>query len=131
MQVFRDVLAYMATRAQRLSHLAESLPAAVKSQNRPAFDAIMAAEDGAVDVNVPDRSGWTALDIASCYGMAREAAALQARGAVRGVDKMEPTEWSLYDRELDILLEEDGLTATMTGTARPSPRLLALRQGAA
>lgn len=125
MQVFRNVLAHMATRTQRLSHLAESLPAAVKSQNRLAFDAIMAAEGGSVNVNVPDRSGWTALDIASCYGMAREVAALQARGAVRGVEHMEPTEWSLYDRELDIKLADDGLTASMTGTTTYMARAFA------
>lgn len=104
--------------AERASHLAAALPAALKAGATTIFEAIMKHEE--IDVNVPDRSGWTALDVANCYGMLhQDVEMLEERSASKGATKEEPTRLSLFDRNCKV--SEDGMEARMDGVYRLSP----------
>lgn len=118
MHVSDNVLAFEALlnalpAAERGSHLAAALPAALKAKAEAIFDIIM--EEEGIDVNVPDRAGWTALDVAHCYEMSREVETLEKRGATKGPPNEEPTAFSLFDRDCDISMMGGGLRARVTG----------------
>lgn len=94
--------------------LEEVLPAAAKSGSTEILDTILGheSEAGPLNLDVPDRSGWTALDIAECCGRSNLAEKLRARGARHGLRKDRPTVLSAGDRDCDIVLPDDGTVAT-------------------
>ncbi|KAK4222102.1 ankyrin repeat-containing domain protein [Podospora fimiseda] len=98
---------------ERKAHLEAALPAALKAKAWSVFDQIMKEEE--IRLNVPDRSGWTALDVAHCYVMLPQSKMLEERGATKGITKEKPTRLSLFDRNSKISLSEDGREAWMNG----------------
>jgi ankyrin repeat protein len=101
--------------AERKTYLSEVVPAALKMRSEAIFELII-KEEG-IDLNVPDHSGWTGLDVAKCYEMLKEADALEALGAKSGSTKEEPTEWCFEDKEGGIMLSDDKMEAWIDGFA--------------
>jgi cytohesin len=99
--------------AERKTHLSEVVPAALKMGSEAIFE-LLIKEEG-IDLNVPDHSGWTGLDVARCYEMLEEADALRALGAKNGSAKGEPTEWCFEDKEGSIMLSDDKMEVWIDG----------------
>ena len=99
--------------AQRKASLAEIVPAALKVQARPIFEMILEEED--IDFNVPDRCGWTSLDVAECYGMDEVVKTLKSRGAMNGSEKGVPTEWCFEDKDGFVDLSANKMEAGIEG----------------
>ncbi|KAM3488139.1 hypothetical protein MY3957_008582 [Beauveria namnaoensis] len=109
-EVFDAVLAAL-PETRKAVHLSAAMPAMMKAGAEERLVSIL-DKRGDVDINVPDRSGWTSLDIARCYNKSSNTIdCLQQLGAVEGVAKQEPTRLSLYDRSALILLSNDGMCA--------------------
>ncbi|KAM3524743.1 hypothetical protein MY4038_007610 [Beauveria bassiana] len=109
-EVFDAVLAAL-PETRKAVHLSAAMPALMKAGAEELLVSIL-DKRGDVDINVPDRSGWTSLDIARCYNKSSNTIdCLQQLGAVEGVAKQEPTRLSLYDRSALILLSNDGMCA--------------------
>lgn len=73
-----------------------------------------------LDLSRPDRTGWTALDVACSYGLDERAALLENKGAVRGTEKRLPTAWSSADKKPGIFVSEDGKEACLEAMFRRS-----------
>ncbi|RYP49672.1 hypothetical protein DL768_004668 [Monosporascus sp. mg162] len=99
----------------RKSHLESSLTAVLKSGTTKLFQEIIQVEG--LDLNVPDRNGWTGLDIASySKTLTEESDVLRNKGALNGRAMREPTGLCPYDRDYDITVSKDGREAWMEGT---------------
>ncbi|KAK1252168.1 hypothetical protein MKX08_003355 [Trichoderma sp. CBMAI-0020] len=82
------------------NYLGEVLPILLKKKEINAFHDII---EKCVSINVPDRNGWTSLDIANHYGLVHETELLRKRGAKEGSRKADfPTEWNVNDRHADV-----------------------------
>jgi hypothetical protein len=99
--------------SERKASLAAVVPAALKARSTRIFE-IITNEEG-IDLEVPDRSGWTGLDIATCSTMSHEVEILKEKGTGKEYIREEPTQWSFHDREEHISLSQNRMEAWMEG----------------
>ena len=102
--------------AERKPHLEAVVPAALRMRSKTIFE-LITKEEG-IDLNVPDRNGWTGLDVANYYEMSHEVTVLKEMGAKNGSTKEEPTEWCSENKEGGIQLSENKREAWMEGLAK-------------
>ncbi|KAL6895031.1 hypothetical protein GGI43DRAFT_386167 [Trichoderma evansii] len=92
------------------TYLAEVLPISLKNGAVHIYRSIA---DKIIDVNTPDRNGWTSLDVAKQYGRDFKIELLR-KGAVEGSQKANvPTEWNTNDRHADVLVSQEKKEAWM------------------
>ncbi|KAL7952371.1 ankyrin repeat-containing domain protein [Trichoderma compactum] len=95
------------------------LPTAVACDDIKFVKGLLNQEVPDLDVNAPDRNGWTSVDIAAALGSDEVREMLEARGGKLGramdVKQMSPTKWNSFDRSGIIRLSKDGLTASVKG----------------
>ena len=105
-----DALVEALSQSVRKARLESALAPTVLSERGEIFDLILQTDD--LDLNIPDRNGWTSLDIAKHCGLTHFINVLQGRGALTGTRKSQgPSAWSLYDRDSAVWVSEDGLEA--------------------
>ncbi|KAH0594693.1 hypothetical protein MHUMG1_07527 [Metarhizium humberi] len=110
---------------RRAAHISAAMPAVFKlDQGIEPFDGVFAeTENQGINLNVPDRCGWTSLDLARSYELpSAEIERLQQLGCTEGITKWEPTRLSPYDRSDAITVSEGGMCAQVKATEDyPSP----------
>ncbi|KAK8926828.1 Ankyrin-3 [Metarhizium anisopliae] len=97
---------------RRAAHISAAMPALFKlDQGIEPFDGVFAeTENQGINLNVPDRCGWTSLDLARSYELpSAEIERLQQLGCTEGITKREPTRLSPYDRSDAITVSEGGI----------------------
>ncbi|CAK7236952.1 hypothetical protein SCUCBS95973_009782 [Sporothrix curviconia] len=106
-----DVLVERIPEDQRAAQKAIALTAALKNGYQQLYESIM--REAGMDVNVPDRDGWTPLDIATAHRWEDTSEELVTLGAVRGTDKKRPTQLSIHDANVEFFVSDDGTGAGM------------------
>lgn len=97
---------------KRKVNLEDALSASLKIDSREIFNTIIEEDD--INLNIPDKSGWTSLDVAHCYELPDVIHMLENKGAKRGQQK-EPTEWCSWDRANLVKLSPDKMEAWIEG----------------
>ncbi|PLB54559.1 ankyrin [Aspergillus steynii IBT 23096] len=120
---FQNVLDHL-PESRRKDDLEAALPAVLKQPAEPGsvmleqckqiFHLILGEDN--IDLSVPDPNGWTALELAECYGLNEEAYVLEQRGAQKGnlQQALRPSCWSSADRNPEVFLSEDKMEAWVT-----------------
>ncbi|KAK9439898.1 hypothetical protein VB005_04515 [Metarhizium brunneum] len=106
---------------RRAAHISAAMPALLKlDQGIEPFDGVFAETDNqGINLNVPDRCGWTSLDLARSYELpGAEIERLQQLGCTEGIMKREPTILSPYDRSDAITVSEGGIYRRLSVTTR-------------
>ncbi|KFG81523.1 hypothetical protein MANI_118641 [Metarhizium anisopliae] len=106
---------------RRAAHISAAMPALFKlDQGIEPFDGVFSeTENRGINLNVPDRCGWTSLDLARSYELpSAEIERLQQLGCTEGITKREPTRLSPYDRSDAITVSEGGMCAQVKGIVR-------------
>jgi ankyrin repeat protein len=99
--------------AEQVTYLEKALPEALKVETMDIFNEIMGKKT--INPNISDKNGWTGLDIANCYCLEEEAKKLEYIGAIKGSMQHSPTKWCKNDKNIDILVSEDGMDVWMEG----------------
>ena len=107
----------------RQEYLSEVIPAATKTgldqgqgeDTDTPFATVLGGHGLDLDPNVPDANGWTALDIANELKMSHAAESLRVMGGLAGARKKTPSRWNNADRDMFVVLSEDGMEATLEG----------------
>ncbi|CZR69629.1 uncharacterized protein PAC_19529 [Phialocephala subalpina] len=103
----------------RQNDLESALTAVLKAGSKELFQEIVQVKG--LDTNVPDRHGWTALDVANFSPtLTEEAAILRSMGAVNGNAMKEPTRLCPCDVHYDDSLSPDGREAWVEGNTHMS-----------
>lgn len=106
---------------RRAAQISAAMPALFKlDQGIEPFDGVFTeTENQGINLNVPDRCGWTSLDLARSYDLpSAEIERLQQLGYTEGITKREPTRLSPYDRTDAITVSEGGMCAQVKGIVR-------------
>ncbi|CAK7228974.1 hypothetical protein SBRCBS47491_007090 [Sporothrix bragantina] len=104
-----DMLVERLPEDQRLAQKSIAFTAALKNGYMQLYESIM--REPGLDVNVPDRNGWTALDVTTAHRWEDTSEELVKLGAVRGTDKLPPTQLSVHDINTSFYVSEDGIEA--------------------